>query len=588
MTDDQSANPSPEELVEAALRCEGKRFDRDELLRTAHTKLTESSREEEAANLTPLILALSVFEKTTSADRFGPMMSGTKEDGTPWEFPDFSVLEAQDWNRIREAALSTAHPTVRARCADLLWVHLHEFPMVLVAFDAYLESAPGYYAQDWLPELVDALGRAVFLAASTHHDDWLTRAIAAVWDYVIRAQDDGDATTAKRVLDVLVDMGARIGPHVDFVEVLRHTQVITEAAISEGADESARRAHLELVREAAVLVKDAAAAESAGLEIVESFKREAAEREAAGSAMVAATFIEEALRWCEKCGADETATEALTVELQRLYVESDGEAHEFRHEGSIERAKLDAFLDPYRGRTPEEILAILTQDRNLIPSLIWCEETAREQMKQSPLRFLFNTQIFRANVKVREVSTEADHLDHAMRESASLHYQIAGATILEPLFDMLEAEHPEWPDAVNEFFDQAPWLQKWRLEILRTAIERVRAEDYVSAVHILVFWTEGCLRDFLYAAHVPVIKRRGVRLLKDLLTRLKQLSGVDHDLVYFLETLLASPLGSNLRNDVGHALAEPGTFSRKNALLVLLAAIRLGSYRLEPKDNEAG
>lgn len=583
MTDEHTTAKSPEELVELALRGEPERFERPELLKQAHAALEDAGKADDARKLLPLIFALHMHANGPGSPHFGPSMSGTTEDGKPWGWPDLTELNEDDWDIIR-ATVADSVSEVAARCADLVWENKHEFPMAEEAFTNYLASADLYFERDWVSELTDALGRAGALAGYAKRDDWAEQVVTTTWVLIDRAEAGGDTKAAKRILDVLLEAKGKLAEHVDFDAVLNRSLALFEAIVAEGEDLYVQQRYLEQAHAAAKAAGNDEAEATTARALVECLKKQAAEREATGSAMVAASFIEEALTWCEAAHIGTGETDVLKAELQRLYAASGDEAQTFSHQGEVPREEVDRLIDPYRGHSSADILGFLTQDPRLLMSEAKAFAEGQERLSES-LTSIFSMNIFHGDFKVRQLNTYDEKLEHAALQAASLTHQIMSLMVLSPVLDLLEEQDPNWPAAVHDFFSDVPWLKPWRVALMDVAIERVRAEDYVSALHILVFWVEGCLRDLLAAGGVPIIKPGGVKLLGALISAARRMSGIDPDLIFFIDALLCRPLSTNLRNHVGHALLESDDFNRKNTLLVLLAALRLGSYRVTPKEQ---
>lgn len=586
MTEEPRTGPTPDELVELALRGEPERFERPGLLKQAHAALEEAGQADDARKLVPLIFALHMHADGPGLPHLGPSVSGTTEDGRPWGWPDLAELNEDDWDVIRTTVADSV-PEVAARCADLVWENKHEFPIAKAAFENYLTSADLYFERDWVSELTDAVGRAGALAGYTKRDDWAEQVVAKTWALIDRAEADGNTKAAKRILDVLLEAKGKLAEHVDFDAVLNRSLALSEAVVAEGEDLYVQQRYLEQAHAAAKAAGNDGAEAATARALVECLKKQAAEREATGSAMIAASFIEEALTWCEAAHISTGETDVLRAELQRLYATSRDEAHEFSHQTEVPREEVDRLIDPYRGHSSAEILGFLTQDPRLLMSEAQAVEQGRDYMS-STFTSVFTVNIFHGDFKVKQLTTDEEKLEHYAMQAASGHIQLMSLMVLGPVFDLLEELDPDWPDAVHEFFADVPWLAPGRLPLMDVAVERLRAGDYVSALHILVFWVEGCLRDLLAAGGVPVLGPRGVKLLGQHIQAARRMSGIDPDLVYFIDTLLCRELGTNLRNHVGHALLEPGDFNRKYALLVLFAAMRLGAYRLVSKDEEGG
>jgi hypothetical protein len=80
---------------------------------------------------------------------------------------------------FQAVAPSISDHEVRARIADLVWVRRRHFPSVLIAIDAYLESAANLALPMW-HSAVERFRRAITLAASIRNEGEYKKVVAAI------------------------------------------------------------------------------------------------------------------------------------------------------------------------------------------------------------------------------------------------------------------------------------------------------------------------------------------------------------------------------------------------------------------------
>ena len=124
-----------------------------------------------------------------------------------------------------------------------------------------------------------------------------------------------------------------------------------------------------------------------------------------------------------------------------------------------------------------------------------------------------------------------------------------------------------------------------RIIIIKNGFEAYLRGDYIAAVHVLVFQVEGVLRDLLGALCLPTFTYRNramrERDLSDVIETLSQVKGTDEDFFALLRYFLADVLGANLRNEVGHAIAELEVFNKQYTEVLLMIFLRISLMRIE-------
>lgn len=138
-----------------------------------------------------------------------------------------------------------------------------------------------------------------------------------------------------------------------------------------------------------------------------------------------------------------------------------------------------------------------------------------------------------------------------------------------------------------------PFFPEDRMPLLQKGVEAWLADDFVSAVHILVPQVEAALRDCLAAVGGVTVKpnRNGgfhAITLGDILTDPIFASSVPADLRFHLRALYTDARGLNLRNHVAHGLMHPSGFQRGIGNLVMHSVLLIAALRpSEPKPDES-
>ncbi len=169
---------------------------------------------------------------------------------------------------------------------------------------------------------------------------------------------------------------------------------------------------------------------------------------------------------------------------------------------------------------------------------------------------------------------------------------------LDTLFERLRTEKCLNSESLLEYLTEWRYINLENLTLLKTGLDRYFADDFVSAIHILVPQYEDVLRTFLEkaasdtgigAAERTVIKsRRRVRgwqyeTFGDLLQRDFTRTKFPDDVRDYIRIVMAEQNGLNLRNKVAHGLILPSdcTASTVNIVLHLFLLLRIFPPRAE-------
>ena len=139
------------------------------------------------------------------------------------------------------------------------------------------------------------------------------------------------------------------------------------------------------------------------------------------------------------------------------------------------------------------------------------------------------------------------------------------------------------------FFDE---LEKW-------GGDNTYPANFICATDSLVTKSEYCLRFFCKLAGIPtfVDKRKNDHKIKneknidELLRSLKHSeetpTGFSEDHRKFIEFVLSSKMGNNLRHRVAHGLMDAQEYTITNLILILVILLILSTYTLNPLNDES-
>jgi hypothetical protein len=128
-------------------------------------------------------------------------------------------------------------------------------------------------------------------------------------------------------------------------------------------------------------------------------------------------------------------------------------------------------------------------------------------------------------------------------------------------------------------------------EIIKCGIGRLLAEDYISALHILVPQFEGAFRRFFehYGFPTTSVASDGTQKEQTFTEFIKNdfVKIMPEDFIYMINYTMVNQLGLNLRNEVAHGLIELRSINQKIAHIVLYLLLFLFGLELKEKSEDA-
>jgi hypothetical protein len=522
---------------------------------------------------------------------YGPMMSGTKDDGTPFYNPDIKDADAATFEYWKKRSLECKHPILRARYSDLVWdfsrIVANQKPDVSfakIAIDAYIEAAQLSYKLVVQP--IHYIERALELALSIGDEERIRRVVDAMFDLHDRVAQPELAGSWPFLFDNLLDNKKIELTGAQRERIIRSLEEILRRSVDRSAP-----------KEFNPWGAQGAAERLAGI-YRKSGAKEEVQRVIRAYGMAFEKLAEEAsptlaLGWLQPV-YEAYLNAGMRDDAQRVQLASEEKgkrAHEDMKEISarveISEAEVEEFvkaitadsLDLAYKRIAVRFLTRATAARNFL----------KEMMHQAPLVSMIGIQkIADGHIAAQAGSVESD-------PDGRLIMQLAQMIEMESLFlsTALDKTHELYKPTAKQVADilrQSPLFTPEAESLLTEGIEAYLNGDHVKAIHIFIPQIEAALRALLGLLGLPTNKpmrsSKGVMQAKNLNDVLgdpnvKEILG--DDAVLYLQTFLNDPRGQNIRNRVSHGLTEKRYLSRPLADRVFHVLLALST--IIKKDN---
>ncbi len=496
-----------------------------------------------------------------------PLMTYT--DGTAYpphvpEWPDF--LQPYFVARAARTTLQQTH----ARYNDFVWIKWHVFTNASVAHEAYLTigTGNGFAAGGKAAETMNELGRAICLSQDLKLKRPETAAIIA--DELDQALSD-DAWLGVRLITPKTASLLAIDP-------TRAAALVTALTTAAEKLDAANPEWARGVYAAAVLVAEGLRDE-AGAAVIRSAIATSWESEAASTTdpMKRLYILQGALAAYQAIPGSGAAVRRLKTQLAEASASTAQNLPMHKFEVKIPNAEIDATLDKLRGLLAGEQFGLLRLPLylGLLPDWDKLQASFDAQRKQFPLQYLFS----RVSVD-RDGRMQAQPADEAEREQVLLleHFaqtQQYGAMIAFRYVAGLR-ESGEW--SADKLIAMIEELDPEMTAACRSGIEAFEAEDYWTALHVLVPQIERGLRNVAVEIDGNVHRLIGtvevrVATLDKILEDPEFEKRFGPNVVKSLRGHLTDPRGLNLRNLTAHGLIDPSQVQAPAAYLALMCVL---------------
>ncbi|WP_043429680.1 DUF4209 domain-containing protein [Cystobacter fuscus] len=251
--------------------------------------------------------------------------------------------------------------------------------------------------------------------------------------------------------------------------------------------------------------------------------------------------------------------------------------------------KVPSQLMDYTQETPDKTaVALAEQAVRKIPNRKEIAEHVKETSTQTPLLAMARRTVISPGKVVGESKSPQTNLDLDVESRAMLQASLFGAAVSTTVARAAEATGLTEEHLIVPLFPLA--LDEDSLLFIRRGCERLIAQDFISATHILVLRIEDILRRHFRRLGVDTTEFKadvgdGTSRTDDVpfgkLMRLTLPDGrsvkeyLGSDLWEHLDSVLNSQTGLNLRNEIAHGLAGPQHCTAESAGIALALLYQL-------------
>jgi len=520
---------------------------------------------------------------------YDPMMSATRDDGTPFYSPDIAEANTETIEYWKRRSGESKHPILRARYSDVVWdfsrLVANQKPDVSfakTAIDAYTEAAKLSYKVVVQP--IHYLERALELAISIGDERRTERVVDAMFGLYERVAQPELAGSWPFLFDNLLDSKKFTLTAEQQKRIIRSL----EEMLRKSVDRSIAKQFNPWGAQAAAERLAAIYRKSGSKEEVErvirtygtAFEKLAEE----ASPTLALGWLQPVYEAYLNAGMKEDA--------QRVQLASEKKgkrAHEDMKEISarveVPAAEMEKFLQGISADSLEQAYKRIAA--RFITRATAARDFLKEMMSQAPLVSMIGVQkIADGHIAAQAGSVESD-------PDGRLIMQLAQMIEMESLFltTALDKTHEIYKPAakvISMFLRESPVFSPEAESLLIEGIEAYLKGDYVKAVHVLIPQIEAALRALLGLLGLPTNKpmrsSKGVmqaKNLNDVLADPNVKKVLGEDTILYLQTFLTDPRGQNLRNRVSHGLIEQRYLSKPLADRVFHVLLALSLIRKE-------
>jgi len=534
------------------------------------------------------VLAFSLMgnERRTSPWKtyFGPVTSGTSQDGGSFCSPDIVDTPAEVLQHWTQRAKSTNHPVLKARYADLAWDMSRAISktdpdpeMARIAVGAYLASVEANVRPDAHDRFRAAL-RALDLAEMIRdpakvelaknallelHREAVASDSGLWWIAVDRLMNDKHIGIADAERDQLIGDLEGI--------VSRRSSTSDPAVFDPHATESAAQ---RLIKYYWKVGKGDDAKRLHGI-VARTFEHFAS----LGDAMIASSVLQTAVNAYQDAGLRKDS-KRVRIAMEEKIAESLEQMVPIVVERSISKDDMENFLQsvmtPNLSGTFTRIAAEFLQSRSELEKLV------AKSLQQAPLMATISQSIIADNhVAARIGSVLDDPLGRLIRQSADV-TGLSDSWLIEALDRAIEV-HGVTPAHFATWAARSGLFEN--LTLLKEGITAWYDKDFVKTVHVLVPQVETGLRGIVSKLGKPVTKPHstcaGISVaigMGDILYSKEITDALGPDLTLYFLSMYSDPRGFNLRNSVAHGLLEADQIRLPLASRVVHTLLILGIW----------
>ncbi|GDY10675.1 hypothetical protein LBMAG52_41630 [Planctomycetia bacterium] len=526
-------------------------------------------------------------ERSRWGTRFGPVVDGTRRDGSDYCFPDIKTFDAQVIQHWAMRAAEVQHPVFKARYADVAWDLTKAatgtkplIEMARQAIDAYIDCATRFPKNDSSEERLE---RALELALSVGDNGRADVAVAAmfrlldhseypgarlIWLFEIAFRMKGVSISAdqeKRLIDGLEAELQRICSRENPIGIVASEPALRLAWYyqSRGQQDDVKR-------------------------VVRAYGEAVAKLAEKAAGFVAMHWYQQVYGVFLQFGLKEDAEKAQVAGKLKAE-EANGQMAKHSISMEIPNAEMEEFLEQMTAGDLEATVERIAF--HFCPSLNDLRRQLAELQKEFTLYSHIPVVALGENqVTARVGSIESDPEGRMMVLMAD-NLKFA-AIFLGKTIDRAREKFEFTSKTLLPLLLQSPLFDVERTFLLEQGIEAYLAQDHVKTIHVLVPQIEHALRRLLAIQGKPTNKHRrsdaSVMVEKSLNDILESEPVVQQflsdDVTFYFRVFLCDSRGINLRNVVSHGLMAPKNFNRVLSDRLLHILFLLGIFGQKPTE----
>ena len=537
-------------------------------------------------------------------------------------YPDPALLTQEDLDYLAGRATVTRNFVLKARYFHLAYALAVKAPreFAQAAIDAYLESARLFADSNRRHPDMDAVAeidQAVALALQIQDKDRLNSIVNYVVEKFQAEPEDRQGLDGKRLpvgrsLYDLSNILLYIANHkkmggVVSTDILVLIEETMNALAQHNAAAGMHFLNYQLLsasQKAATLRNDTARSYEFTINRIESLVKQAqtpADKTNVSS-LVNAKYYEDAITQYESLrdaagAADEqkvaidTRINELRLLLKAAYRQArDSNAYStIPVEFEIEILERDAILDELLSNgSLITCLDRIVGEGFLLPNVTSAMEEAKQSLIDAPLQAMISRTHIADDLPVAHANTDYERLNAAKDQNILLWIQINSAAILIPLFDRLQSEKELNAETLSAYFERWGLASEQVIEFLGIGFRHYFANDFASALHVLIPRYEALLRGAFELGGTASFRSRRTQAgseaetLGAFLRRPTVSNALPEDLREYIRLVLAEPSGWNLRNRIAHGLIRLQECTALEAAVVLHLFLLLTVIKIVP------
>jgi len=516
---------------------------------------------------------------------FSPMMSGSRNDGTPFYSPDIADAPSSVVDHWTARLKSVKHPVLRARYADLLWDLASKIGSVKrdaehaqAAIDSYLDSATTVYRTQSY-ERFSAVIRALDLAVQIQDTARATKAKNALLQLHRTAIADMQGQWAAAFDRLMTEKNAGV-TDAERDQLVADLETVV-ARRSDKTEPDTFNPH-EVQDAASRLIKYYGRVKRPNdtKRLQESVARAFEHFASLGDAMLASAVLQTSVNSFKAAGMRDESQRVRRL-MQEKTKQARREMRTISSEYEITKDDMDAFLAGVVRDDIGQTFARMASE--FLPRRTALEEQVRKTAEQAPLMAHLTSSIMSDDHVVAQVgSVEEDPFGHTVRQ-ASQTFTLSAVWLHQALNRTMEVHKP-----VPEHF--AGWANRAGLwtdtSLLLEGVKAWFDGDFTKAIHVLIPQIERALRTIVGQLGRPTTKAHpsisGVSVvlnMGDILYNDEIKKTLGDDISLYLSALYADPRGHNLRNQLAHGLLDAEDMAESIANLLVHTLLVLGVWK---------